>query len=143
MIKCAINDEGKFCSHNQYNIRVTHVLVGLNLPVVEQGVEPRGDGDVDEVAPDTDVKMTTEQMSDAFDKMVDVMWMADEDAIRERLLRPFYGSEAENLGATKYQLRDMERWECKELDEERWLPFLFGGQPAWASSLQYRLATGE
>jgi hypothetical protein len=196
-------------------LNVTHVLVGLNPPVAEQCIDPRGDGDMpstserldnlacermcdrpalkygteegdkcnrngcdgtialdraancychiiapcsqctdknrlhcdkclirgsdlDSITPDTDVKLSVEQMAVAFDKMIDVTKLADEDAIRERLLRPFYGSEAEKLGATKYQLRDGETW-FFEL-ERRWLKT---DEPMWIDADQYRLATGE
>lgn len=197
-------------------LNVTHVLVGLNPPVVNQGLDPRGDGDMpstserldnlacermcdrpalkygteegdecnrngcngtivldraencychitapcsqctdenrlhcdkclirgidlDPITPDTDVKLSAEQMADALHRMVDVTKMADEDAIRERLLHPFLGSEAETLGATTYQLRDGERWLYKCGDR---LDDVVGG-PYWFNDDTYRLATGE
>lgn len=81
-------------------VRVTHVLVGLNPPVSNE--DPRGDGDVDyPITPDTDVALSVEQMSDAFDKMTEVTRKMNEplEAIRARLSRPFLGSEAEKFGA--------------------------------------------
>lgn len=122
---------------------VTHVLFGLSPPVSNE--DPRGDGDLLPESERLD-KLTRECMRDEFNKMIETTRKMDEpqeDPIRERLLQPFLGSEAEKLGATKYQLRDGELWECKERDEERWLPFLFAGKPAWVASLQYRLAKGE
>lgn len=61
-----------------------------------------------------------------------------QNAIRERLLQPFLGSEAEKLGATKYQLRCGEWWWSFYVD--KWLPC---NAPTWHGDSQYRLAKGE
>lgn len=108
---------------------VTHVLVGLNPPANKEPVsncDPRGDGDIDEpIVSDADVTLSTEQMADASDT---------DREIRERLLQPFYGSEAEQLGADKYQLRDVEAWQM--LDDGYWDTCYC---PVWHPSVQYRL----
>lgn len=55
----------------EWQVAVTHVLVGLNPPVSNE--DHCGDGDIDyPITADTDVKLSVEQMSDAFEKMIEV-----------------------------------------------------------------------
>jgi len=79
--------------------------------------DPRGDGDSGSVVTDTE--------------------SADEDAMRRRLMWSFLGSEAENLGATSYKLRDGERWEFNAVGQ--WVSTRV---PTWEQSRRYRLANG-
>lgn len=62
-----------------------------------------------------------------------------QDSIRERLLQPFLGSEAEKLGAKLYQLRSGERWEYLSL-LSKWET---AKTPVWYRGVKYRLAKGE
>lgn len=82
---------------------------------------------VDAIRAEEDVSSDAEDASDI------------ERAIRERLMQPFLGSEAETIGAKEYQLRGGELWYFKF--GETWEPAI--QTPSWFDDTDYRLATGE
>lgn len=88
--------------------------------------DPRGDGDLLPESERLD-KLTRECMRDELAASAN----DSEDAMRRRLMEPFLGSEAEKLGATKYQLRNGEEWlsTCEA--------------PLWLDDSQYILVKGE